>query len=198
MNTKYITFSLFYFLKINHAFNILAFSNNNNINNAYKNIFKNNKHFNLFCVDNEDYLNKMLKFTDFLFIDNNCFIENSKIYKKLDDEGIPYLDYTKLGYIHNLKLVNNEPYDFYIDTINDKKIKLYCHNSNLKLITSKEKFTPSDKKKIEKSINTLDTLYNKVNIDLPNENITQTVEDFIYYLIFKKINEKYYLDCKYF
>lgn len=193
MNTVII--SLLFGLEIISSFNIVAFSNNNNLQNIYKKTIKHNK-FNLFVVDNEDYLNKMIKVTDFLLIDNNCFIENNKLFKKLDDYGVPYIDYTKLGYIHNLKLNNNQPYEFYVNSINDKKIKMYCHNSNLKLISSKDILNKYDQIKIEKSINTLDTLYNKVNIELPQENLS--INDFIYYLIFKKIYEKYYLDSKYF
>ena len=194
MNNLIIYF-LFNCINIISSFNIVAYSTSKNVGNAYKNIINNDK-FNLFIVDNEEYLNKMIKLTDFLLIDNDCFIDKKTI-KKLDDNSIPYIDYTKLGYIYNLKLHNNSPYDFYIDTINDKKIKLYSDNSNLKLITTKEILTKYDQFKIEKSINTLDTFYNKVNIELPKKK-NKTTDDFIYYLIFKKINEKYYLDTKYY
>ena len=194
---KVIVYLLFNCLSTINSFNVVAFSTHNNIRNVYKKLKSEN--INLFVVDNEDYLNKMLKVTDFLLIDNNCFI-NKKTTKKLDDYGVPYIDYTKLGYIYNLRLFNNEPYDFYIDAINDKKIKMYCDNSNLKLITTKETLNEYDQIKIEKSINTLDTLYNKVNIELPkmSKSNKMSTSDFIYYLIFKKINEKYYLDTKYF
>lgn len=194
---KFIVYLLFNCLSTINSFNIVAYSTSKNIDNAYKKLINNN--LNLFVVDNEDYLNKMIKITDFLLIDNDCFI-NKKTSKKLDDYGVPYIDYTKLGYIHNLRLFNNEPYDFYIDTINDKKIKMYCDNSNLKLITTKETLNEYDQIKIEKSINTLDTLYNKVNIELPkmSKSNNMNTSDFIYYLIFKKINEKFYLDTKYF
>lgn len=194
---KVIVYLLLNLFSTINSFNIIAYSTSKNINNAYKKL--NNNNLNLFIVDNEENLNKMIKTADFIIIDNDCFID-LKTTKKIDNYGIPYIDYTKLGFIYNLKLFNNEPYDFYIDTINDKKIKMYCDNSNLKLITTKETLDNYDQNKIEKSINTLDTLYNKVNIELPKMSNKKSVStsDFIYYLILKKINEKFYLDTKYF
>lgn len=184
------------------GFNIVALSNNKKLDNIYKSTIGtqySEKTLKLTKVNNINKLYNHLDTADLIFLDKEYFIND--FHKKLINlYSIPVIDYTKFGYIHNIKLINNEPYDFYVDTLNEKRIKMYSENLNLKIICSKQNLTTYDIKKIDNSIKTIDNLYNSVNIKFLKRDIKYkfvSFEDFMYYIIFKKINERYYLENKY-
>lgn len=180
------------------TFNIIALSNNKNIKN-YHNFILDQTSTNLIKINNPNKIYNYLENADLIFIDKDMYINN--IQKKLLNLYlIPTIEYKNLGYIHDIKIKNNDPFFFYIDTIDDKKIKMYKHKSNLKFITSKTFLDKNDIIKIDNNIKTIDNLNNLINVKFKDENKKfkfNNTNDFIYYMIFKKINERFYLENSY-